>query len=55
MWQRFHRVLGTGEEVSGLGLSIVKRIAELHGAEAALMDGDERKGLRVTVTFPQRS
>jgi len=27
--ERFHRVLGTGQSGSGLGLSIVKRIAEL--------------------------
>lgn len=51
-WERFHRVLGAGEEGSGLGLSIVKRIAELHGAEATLMPGADGKGLRVAVAFP---
>jgi two-component system sensor histidine kinase QseC len=51
VWERFHRVLGTGEEGSGLGLSIVKRIAELHGAEAALMEGEAGKGLCVVLRF----
>jgi two-component system sensor histidine kinase QseC len=53
VWERFYRVLGTGEMGSGLGLSIVKRIAELHGAEVLLTEGEGGKGLRVAVTFPQ--
>ena len=35
---------------SGLGLSLVKAIAELHGAEVAL--GDNAPGLLVTIGFP---
>lgn len=49
--QRFYRILGTEESGSGLGLSIVKRIAELHGASVSLGDGEQGKGLSVTVTF----
>jgi len=49
--QRFYRVLGTEEYGSGLGLSIVKRIAELHGAGVSLDDGEQGKGLAVAVTF----
>lgn len=52
VWERFHRVLGTGEEGSGLGLSIVKRIAELHEAEAMLKEGEGGKGLCAVVVFP---
>ena len=49
--QRFYRILGTEESGSGLGLSIVKRIAELHGASVSLDDGERGEGLSVTVTF----
>jgi two-component system sensor histidine kinase QseC len=53
--QRFYRVLGTEEFGSGLGLSIVKRIAELHEASVSLGDGAHGKGLSVTVKFKRRS
>jgi len=52
--QRFYRVLGTEEFGSGLGLSIVKRIAELHGASVELGEGEQGRGLSVTVIFRQR-
>lgn len=51
IWDRFYRVLGTGESGSGLGLSIVSRIADLHGAATAVTTGDDGLGLRVSVTF----
>lgn len=50
--ERFYRLLGTGQEGSGLGLSIVQRIAEIHGATLELGAGADGKGLRATVTFP---
>jgi two-component system sensor histidine kinase QseC len=50
--ERFYRVLGSGEEGSGLGLSIVQRIAELHGAVLRLGEGRDGRGLRVEVVFP---
>ena len=50
--QRFYRILGNEEYGSGLGLSIVKRIAELHGAKLSLEDGEAGRGLAVRVVFP---
>lgn len=52
VWERFYRILGSDEAGSGLGLSIVKRIADLHGATAAFGQGDDGRGLRVAVKFP---
>lgn len=49
--ERFYRVLGTGEAGSGLGLSIVQRIAEVHGAELRLLPGDGGRGLKAGVVF----
>ena len=50
--ERFHRILGSGESGSGLGLSIVRRIAEIHAAQLAFGEGDANRGLLVTVEFP---
>jgi two-component system sensor histidine kinase QseC len=49
VWDRFYRVLGSGETGSGLGLSIVKRIAELHDAKVSLTPGASGTGLHVRV------
>ncbi|TKC86314.1 two-component sensor histidine kinase [Trinickia terrae] len=50
----FYRVLGSGEVGSGLGLSIVKTIAERLGADVTLACADEasQTGLAVTVRIP---
>lgn len=50
--ERFFRVLGQGKEGSGLGLSIVKRIADLHGIVLAFGPGLDGRGLGVTLDFP---
>ena len=52
--QRFYRITGSGEEGSGLGLSIVRRIAELHGAKLTLSDNDRGRGLLASVIWPAR-
>jgi two-component system sensor histidine kinase QseC len=53
--QRFHRFGPQTAEGVGLGLSIVRRIAELHGAELAFGEGLEGRGLGVTVSFRSAS
>jgi two-component system sensor histidine kinase QseC len=49
---RFFRVTGNGASGSGLGLSIVARIAEYFGARADFGTGIGGRGLAVDVSFP---
>jgi len=49
--ERFYRPIGTSASGSGLGLSIVNRIAEIHGASLRIAPQNEGKGLSVTVIF----
>lgn len=49
--ERFYRPLGTQASGSGLGLSIVRRIAEIHDATLHLAPSSAGQGLRVTVAF----
>ena len=49
--RRFHRLDGNGQSGSGLGLSIVSRIAELHRASVTLAE-TPGGGLTVQVSFP---
>ena len=49
--ERFYRPLGTSASGSGLGLSIVKRIAEIHAASLQLAPRKDGNGLCVTVLF----
>ncbi|MCC6207797.1 MAG: sensor histidine kinase N-terminal domain-containing protein [Gammaproteobacteria bacterium] len=50
VFERFYRQIGASAPGSGLGLSIVKRIADLHHAEIRL-DAVEPGGLSVEVVF----
>lgn len=49
--QAFYRVAGNAESGSGLGLSIVHRIAQIHGAGLQLQPGPHGRGLQVRVMF----
>lgn len=49
--ERFHRPDGQLEIGSGLGVSIVQRIASLHGLHLAWGTGQDGQGVRVTLTF----
>jgi two-component system sensor histidine kinase QseC len=50
--ERFHRVLGSGESGSGLGWSIVRRIAAVHGAAVQVESSRTLGGLLVMVDWP---
>jgi two-component system OmpR family sensor kinase len=52
IFERFYRTLGNEESGSGLGLSIVQRITELHSARIGLRADDSGHGSTFTVTFP---
>ena len=51
IFERFYRIPGNDEPGSGLGLSIVRRIAELHGAVVAIEAVEGGPGTRITVRF----
>ena len=53
VFDRFHRRAVPAPPGSGLGLSIVKSIADAHGATLTLAGGASGKGLSVTVSFRQ--
>lgn len=52
VFDRFYRRPGTAAPGSGLGMAIVKAIAESHGAAVVLDSGESGRGLAVTVSFP---
>jgi two-component system sensor histidine kinase QseC len=51
MGERFHRPDGQQETGSGLGVSIVQRIAGLHGLGMHIGPGEAGQGVRVVVQF----
>jgi two-component system sensor histidine kinase QseC len=51
VFDRFFRVLGTKEQGSGLGLSIVQEIADMHRAQVKLQDPKDHQGLQIEITF----
>ncbi|MDO8990682.1 MAG: ATP-binding protein [Sideroxyarcus sp.] len=52
VFERFYRILGSGQSGSGLGLAIVAEVAKRHHAEFKLDAGQDGKGTRFSVHFP---
>jgi len=52
VFERFYRLLGTGAEGCGLGLAIVREIAQSHNAETRLEPGVNGSGTLASVIFP---
>jgi signal transduction histidine kinase len=52
VFERFYRILGSGQSGSGLGLSIVAEVAKRHAVELFLDDGSNGKGTKISVRFP---
>jgi two-component system sensor histidine kinase QseC len=50
--ERFFRVIGSGQDGSGLGLSIARRVAAAHQAVVHVAKSDSLGGLLVEVRFP---
>jgi two-component system OmpR family sensor kinase len=55
VFDRFYRRAGMQAPGSGLGMAIVKAIADAHGATIELGGRPEGQGLAVAVTFPPSS
>jgi two-component system sensor histidine kinase TctE len=51
VFERFHRILGTGTDGAGLGLAIVREAAHAQGAEVALGEGSGGRGTRIEIRF----
>ncbi len=52
VFERFYRIPGGGPEGCGLGLAIVREIAQGHQAAVDIHAGADGRGVRLTVTFP---
>lgn len=54
VFERFYRVLGSDAHGSGLGLPIVREIADLHRASVQLQDNANGQGTLAQVAFPRK-
>ena len=52
VFERFYRSAGGSPEGCGLGLAIVREIAQGHGATATILSGANHRGTRVVIAFP---
>jgi signal transduction histidine kinase len=53
VWERFFRPPGLDEPGSGLGLSIVRQVLDLHRGAASLATSAKGRGLRVEIRLPR--
>lgn len=53
VFERFYRIAGSGPEGCGLGLAIVREIAQGHGASAEALAGSQGSGTRIVIRFPR--
>ena len=53
VFERFHRVLGSGADGCGLGLAIVREIALSHGGNAAIASGANGSGTVARINLPR--
>ena len=51
VFDRFYRITGSSANGSGLGMAIVKAIADRHHATITLGESERLKGLRVELAF----
>jgi len=51
VFERFYRILGSGQSGSGLGLAIVAEVAKRHSAELKLESGSGGTGTRISIFF----
>ena len=52
VFERFHRIPGSGQPGSGLGLAIVQEVALRHGAQVTISTGQGNQGALFIVRFP---
>lgn len=55
VFERFYRILGSGQSGSGLGLAIVAEVAKRHGATIKLNQGCGGIGTLVSIRFPAKA
>ncbi|MFY9261087.1 MAG: sensor histidine kinase N-terminal domain-containing protein [Gallionella sp.] len=55
VFDRFYRILGSNQEGCGLGLAIVREIAQRHDTNVQLLSGENNTGTLMRVSFPRQT